>query len=63
MREQSRILVDGMTPIPKVVAGTAAGALTVLLVWLVGFWGVQVPEEISAAVTVLLVAGTAYLKR
>ena len=34
-----------------------------LLVWLVGFWGVQVPEEVAAAVTALLATGTAYLKR
>jgi hypothetical protein len=63
MIEQSRILVDGPKPIPKVVAAGAAGALTVVLVWVVGMFGLEVPEEVAAAVTALLATGAAYLKR
>lgn len=48
---------------PKVVAATAAGAATILLVWIAGLSGLAVPPEVASAVTVLLAAGTAYLKR
>jgi hypothetical protein len=63
MIEQSRILVDGSKPIPKVVAAGAAGAITVILVWVAGMLGVDVPEEVAAAVTALLATGAAYVKR
>lgn len=52
-----------LAPAPKVVAGTAAGALTVILVWVAGLLGLDVPAEVAAAVTVLLSTGAAYLKR
>lgn len=61
--EQARILIDGNRPIPKVTAAVAAGAATVLLVWIAGTLGLDVPPEVASAVTVLLSAGTAYLKR
>lgn len=60
---RENITVDGPVPIAKVAAGSAAGAATIVLVWLVGFLGVEVPPEVSSAVTLLLTAGTAYLKR
>lgn len=50
-------------PQPKVVAATAAGAATILLVWIAGLLGLAVPPEVASAVTVLLAAGAAYLKR
>lgn len=50
-------------PQPKVVAATTAGASTILLVWVVGLFGLVVPPEVASAVTVLLAAGAAYLKR
>lgn len=49
-------------PQPKVVAATAAGAATVVLVWIVGLFGLAVPPEVASAVTVLLAAGAAYVK-
>lgn len=52
-----------LTPQPKVVAGTTAGAATIVLVWIVGMFGVDVPALVASAVTVLLTAGAAYLKR
>lgn len=52
-----------LRPAAKVVAGAVAGASTVVLVWLVGLFHLEVPPEVSAAVTVLLSAGAAYLRR
>lgn len=50
-------------PQPKVVAATTAGAATILLVWVAGLLHLEVPPEVASAVTVLLAAGAAYLKR
>jgi hypothetical protein len=50
-----------LTPTPKVVAGGAAGALTVILVWVARLIGLDVPPEVAAAVTLLLTSGAAYL--
>lgn len=63
MREESRILIDGNVPIPKVVAATTAGAITIVLVWVAGMLGVDLPEVVASAVTVLLMSVTAYVKR
>lgn len=52
-----------LVPTAKVTAGAAAGAVTVLLAFVLGAIGVDVPQGVSAAVTVLLTAGAAYLKR
>jgi hypothetical protein len=51
-----------LAPTSKVIAGGTAGAATVLLLWLVSLFGLQVPPEVAAAVTALLAAGAAYLK-
>jgi hypothetical protein len=52
-----------LKPVPKVAAGTAAGALAVVVVWVLHtVWHVELPPEVIAAVTVLLTAGTAYLR-
>jgi hypothetical protein len=53
----------GYVPTAKVTAGAAAGAATILLVWIAGLLGLGVPPEAAAAVTVLLTAGAGYLKR
>lgn len=48
---------------PKVTAGAAASAATVVLVWLLQvIFGVDVPELVAGAVTVLIGTGAAYLK-
>ena len=51
-----------MAPNPKVQAAGAAGAVTVLLVWLAGMFGVDVPPEAASAFTVLIAATAGYLK-
>ncbi len=47
---------------PKVAAGGIAGALTVILVWLVGLAGVDVPAEVASAITVVIGFAAGYLK-
>lgn len=46
---------------PKVESAAWAGAVTVLLVWVAGLVGVEVPAEVASAVTVLVAAGAGYL--
>ena len=47
---------------PKVKAGGAAGALTVVLVFVLAQAGVDLPPEVAAAVTVLLSTFAGWLK-
>lgn len=47
---------------PKVAAGGAAGAASVVLVWVAGLFGLDVPAEVASAFTVLLSFAAAYLK-
>ncbi len=51
-----------MTPNPKVQAAGAAGAVTVLLVWVAGMFGLDVPAEAASAFTVLVSSAAGYLK-
>lgn len=48
-------------PEPKVAAGGAAGAVTVLVVFIAGQLGLEVPPEAAAALTTLLAFGAGYL--
>lgn len=38
----------------KVGLGAAAGAVTIVLVWIAGMLGVDVPGEVASAITVLI---------
>lgn len=50
-------------PTEKVAAAGIAGSLTVLLVWLAGQAGIEVPPEVASAVTTLVAFVAGYLKR
>lgn len=54
--------VRSLAPEPKVVAGTLAGALTVLLAYVADLAGLELPPAVTAALTTLLALGTAYLR-
>jgi hypothetical protein len=58
-------LVDqpSKSPTQKVTAGGAAGAAAVLIVFIAGQLGVDVPPEAAAALTVLLASAGAYWKK
>lgn len=51
-----------MTPKPKVVAGGAAGAVTIMVVWIAGMFGLEVPPEVASAFTVLVSFVAGYVK-
>lgn len=48
---------------PKVQASGAAGAVTILAVWIAGLLGLDVPPEAASAFTVLVGTAAGYLKR
>jgi hypothetical protein len=49
-------------PQTKVVAGGAAGAASILVVYVAGLFGLDVPPEAASALTVLISTAAAYLK-
>lgn len=46
---------------PKTSAAALTGALTVVLIWVVGLFHVTVPPEIASAITTILSSLAAYL--
>lgn len=48
-------------PGQKATYGTVAAASTILLVWIAGMFGLDVPPEVASAVTTLITAGTVYM--
>lgn len=51
-----------MTPQPKVAAAGVAGAVTTILVFVVGQLGVELPAEVAAALTALIAFAAGFLK-
>ncbi len=45
---------------PKVATGALAGAVSVILVWIITKCGLEVPPEISSAFTTVISAGSSY---
>lgn len=52
---------SGLDINPKVSGATLAGALAIILVWILGGVGVDVPVEGGAAITTLLAGAGGYL--
>lgn len=52
-----------MTVNPKVQASGLAGAVTILVVYVAGLAGLEVPAEAASAFTVLVSAIAGYVKR
>jgi len=50
-------------PDRKVAAAGVAGAATVLIVFILGQFGVEIPESVGAAITALLAFLAGYFKR
>jgi hypothetical protein len=48
-------------PEKKVTAATLAGAVVTILVWVLKLAGVDIPVEVAAAITTILVAVAGYL--
>jgi len=49
-------------PTPKVQAAGLAGGITVILVWIAGMFGLDVPPEVASAFTTIIATGAAYIK-
>ena len=47
---------------PKIQAAGAAGALTVVLIWVLSMFSVDVPAEAASALTLLFTLGAGYIK-
>lgn len=47
---------------PKVAAASLAGAVTVIVVWVAGEFGLDVPPEVASAFTAVLAGGAGWLK-
>lgn len=47
---------------PKVQAAGAAGAASIVIVWLIGLAGADVPPEVASAFTTLLAAGAGWAR-
>lgn len=52
-----------LRPTTKVGTGAATAATVVILVWVAGMLGVEVPAEVASAAAVLLGFGAAYVVR
>jgi biotin transporter BioY len=48
---------------PKVAAGGAAGAASIIIVFVLAALGLPVPPEVASAITTLLTFEAGYLKR
>ena len=55
----------GLVPVPKVAAAGIAGAVTVVIVFIVqtAFPDFEIPETVVAAVTAIIAFGAGYIKR
>jgi len=53
--------VSSKTPTPKVVAGGAAGAAVVVIVYVAGLFGLEVPVEVATAAVVLVSFAAGYI--
>lgn len=60
---QQAVNQPSRTPTTKVAAGGVAGALTVLVVWILGLLHVAVPPEAASALTVIISFASSYLVR
>lgn len=61
MTAQAKVNQPTAMPTVKVTSGGLAGMLMILLVWVAGEFGLEVPPEVASAATVLITAGVAYL--
>jgi CBS-domain-containing membrane protein len=52
-----------LAPTTKVAAGGVAGAVAVLVVWILGLLHVAVPPEVASALTVVISFVTSYFVR
>jgi putative flippase GtrA len=54
---------ESTLPTRKVGSGALAGAVTVIAVWIIDLFGVEVPPEVASAITLILMFVTSYFVR
>jgi hypothetical protein len=54
--------MDSKAPKPKVAAGGIAGALSILVVFAAGQFGLEIPPEVASALTVVVAFIAGYFK-
>lgn len=54
--------VPNRVPVPKIQAAGLGGAVSLVLVWLLGLFGVEVPPTVAAAFTTILAGLFGYVK-
>lgn len=59
--ERQAIRQPSHTPTTKVAASGTAGAISVLLVFVLGKFDIQIPGDVGSAITVLFSAACGYL--
>lgn len=47
---------------PKIASAGIAGALTIVLMWVISLFGVHVPAEVASAVTIIIAFAVGYLR-
>jgi len=47
---------------PKILSAGIAGAITVVLLWVLSMFGVNVPAEVASAVTIIVAFAVGYLR-
>lgn len=53
-------MTSSNVPVRKVAVGGAAGAFTIIIVWVAGLLGLDVPPEVASAFTVLITFAVSY---
>lgn len=53
--------MSDLTPQPKVTAGGIAGGAALIIVWVAGLFGLDVPAEVAGAIVLVAGSGAAYL--
>ncbi|MUM18318.1 hypothetical protein BI330_03200 [Mycobacterium sp. CBMA 623] len=61
MLERQAIRQPSNTPTAKVAAGGTAGAISVVLVFILGKFDVVIPGDVGSAITVLFTVASSYL--
>ncbi len=61
MKKDEYINQPSAAPTTKVSAAGISGALTVVLVYVLGFGGVEVPPEVASALTAIVAFAASYL--
>lgn len=47
---------------PKISAAGLAGAVTVILLYVLSLWDVEVPAEVASAITLIIAVAAGYLR-